>query len=111
MAMDVGQASLSFRNPGSDAVLYLQVDGRPDLVKSPQRITVASGEVVLHEIVLETEELQFLELDLPAAQLGDGDTVKLDLSVDPSFVPKEVGDGADERRLGVRVFYSFLEPR
>ena len=105
------QASLSFRNPGSDAVLYLQVDGRPDLVESRQRITVASGGVILHEVILETEEVQFLELDLPAAQLGDGDTVKLDLSVDPTFVPKEVGGGADARRLGVRVFYSFLELR
>ena len=105
------QASLSFRKPDSDAILYLQVGGRPDLVESPQRIPVASGEVVLHEVMPETEEVQFLELDLPAAQLGDEDTVKLDLSVDPSFVPNEVGGGPDERRLGVRVFYSFLEPR
>ena len=106
------QASLSFRNPGSDAVLYLEVDGRPDLVGSPQRITVSSGEVVLHEVMLETEEAQFLELDLAAVQLGDGDTVKLDLKIDPSFVPTELaGGGDDERRLGVRVFYSFLEPR
>ena len=104
-------ASLSFRNPGSDAVLYLEVDGRPDLVGSPQRMTVSSGDVVLHEVVLEDQEAQFFELDLAAAQLGDGNTIKLDLNIDPSFVPAELAGGDDERRLGVRVFYSFLEPR
>ena len=63
------RASLSFRNPRSDAVLYLQVAGRPDLFESSQRITIASGEVVLHEVMLDTEEVQFLELDLAAAGL------------------------------------------
>ena len=104
-------ASLSFRNPRSDAVLFLQVDGRPDLVDGPQQITLAAGGLILHEVTLETPEMQFLELDLAAEGLGAGETVKLDLTVDPTFVPEELGSGADARRLGVRVFYTFLEPR
>ena len=43
-------ASLSFRNPRSDAVLFLQVDGRPDLVDGPQQITLAAGGLILHEV-------------------------------------------------------------
>ena len=105
------QASLSFLNPRSDAVLYLEVGGRPDLAGSPQRLTVSSGEIVLHDVMVESDDAQFLELDLATAQLGEETTVTLDLRIDPSFVPNEVGSGDDERRLGVRVFYSFLELR
>ena len=62
-------------------------------------------------MMVESDDAQFLELDLAADQLGEEATVTLDLRIDPSFVPKEVGSGDDERRLGVRVFYSFLELR
>jgi hypothetical protein len=104
------QASVSFRNPRSDAVLYLQLAGRPDLFDTPQVVSVTTGEETLHEITLDTADEQFLEIDLSAAQLGAGDTVRLDLRVEPSFVPSEIGAGDDDRRLGVRVFYAFLEP-
>ena len=107
------RGSLSFRNPRSDAVLYLQFDGRPDLFDTPQHIDILVGDEVLHEIVVDSRELQFEELELRSGQLGDSETVRLDLRVDPTFVPSEVPGGAtdDDRRLGVRVYYAFLEPR
>ena len=106
-------ASLSFRNPRSDAVLYLQFDGPPDLFDTPQRVNILMGDVALHEIVVDSREPQFEELELQASQLGDRETVRLDLHVDPTFVPSEVPDNDtdDDRRLGVRVYYAFLEPR
>ena len=87
------QVSLSLRNPNSDAVIFLQLDGRPDLVGEPQEVVVSVGATVLHEITLENTDMQFLELDLPADGFGDGEVVRLDLKVNPTFVPVEIGEG------------------
>jgi hypothetical protein len=103
--------SLSLRNPNSDAMLFLQLDGRPDLVGEPQEVAISVGETVLHEITLATSDMQFLELDLPADEFGDSEIVRLDLTVNPTFIPAEIGEGDDSRRLGIRVFYAFLEVR
>ena len=106
-------ASLSFRNPGSDAVLYLELAGRPDLFETAQRVEVRVSDNAVYEIRLDSEGRQFHEIPLDVAQLGDAESVTLDLYVDQTFVPVSVpgGSSADLRNLGVRVFYAFLEPR
>jgi len=106
------RASVTFRNPHSDMRLYLNLAGRPGLFEDgEQRVGVRVGGTLTHEIPLMSGERQFQELDLRAEQLGDADMVRLDLEVDPSFVPSELPDltSEDVRRLGVRVFYIFLE--
>jgi hypothetical protein len=108
------RASVTFRNPHSDVRLYLNVAGRPGVFEEgEQRVGVRVGDILAHEILLTSAEPQFHELDLRAEQLGDADTVRLDLEVDPSFVPSELPDltSEDVRRLGVRIFYIFVEPR
>ena len=106
-------ASLSFRNPGSDAVLYLELAGRPDLFETAQRVEVRVGDDAVYEIRLDSEERQFHEIALDVVQLGDTEAVTLDLYVDQTFVPASVPGGSSEdlRNLGIRVFYAFLEPR
>ena len=106
-------ASLSFRNPGTDAVLYLELAGRPDLFDTVQRVEVRVGEHAVYEVRLDSQERQFHEIPLSVEQLGDADSVTLDLHVDRTFVPASVpgASSADLRNLGVRVFYAFLEPR
>ncbi len=45
--------------------------------------------------------------------MGDDETVTLSLEVDRTFVPS-AAPGAppgDDRNLGVRVFYAFVEPQ
>ena len=108
------RSSLSFRNPHSDVLLYLNLAGRPNVFEEgEQRIDVRVNDALVHEILLTSGEPKFQELELRAAQLGDADTVRLDFDVDPSFVPSELPDATsqDVRRLGVRVLYIFLEPR
>ena len=107
------RASLSFRNPGSDAVLYLELAGRPDLFETPQRMEVRIGDQVVSEVRLDSPESQFHKIPLSVGQFGDADSVTLDLFVDQTFVPASVpgGSSADLRNLGVRVFYAFLEPQ
>ncbi len=108
------RASLSLRNPRSDAVLYLRIGGRPDLFpEGRQVVSVSVGDQVVDELVLESREMHFERLGLEAAQLGDGETARITLDVEPTFVPSEIPDtgAVDDRRLGVRVYYAFLETR
>ena len=107
------QASLSFRNPGTDAVLYLELDGRPDLFQSGQNVQFRIGDEEVYQIRLDSPEREFHEIPLTVRQFGDGDAVTLDLHIDQTFVPAAVSGAAssDPRNLGVRVFYAFLEPQ
>jgi hypothetical protein len=118
-----GQSTIAFRNPRSDSTLYLEVDGRPELFEAPQVLTLSVGDSVTHTnssnyqlidtIGLEAIEPSFHVIPIPAAILGDADTVTLTLTVDPPFVPSEATDGAnsDSRELGMQVFYAFLEKK
>ena len=107
------RAGLTFRNPRADVTLYLDVQAAPrSAVEGPQRVRVSLGDGVLHDGVLEPGERRFLEIGLPGREMGDGGTVTLGLDVDPSFVPAEGASGAaDERRLGARVYYAYVDDR
>lgn len=108
------RAGFVFRNPRSEAVLYLRFAGQPDLVPDGrQQVAVRAGDHLLREIVLDTAAPEFAEVVVQAEQLGAGDNSRIDLHVSPTFVPSEVRPGAnlDDRRLGVRVDYAFLEAR
>ena len=71
------------------------------------------GDQVVRELELESRDTRFERLQLQAAQLGDGETARITLNVNPTFVPSEIpsSDAVDDRRLGVRVYYAFLETR
>lgn len=107
-----GLATLAFRNPHADAVLYLEVAGRPDLFDAPQRVTLRIGSEFVEELVLDSGTPKLHEIPIRSAQFGDVDTVSLELRVDRTFVPAAMPeDGAlDPRTLGVQVFYAFLDP-
>jgi len=107
------RASLSFLNPGSDAVLYLELDGRPDLFETPQHVELRVGDQTVYEVRLDSDQIEFHEIPIDAGLFGDARTVTLDLHVDQTFVPTSIpgAPSEDERNLGVRVFYAFLGPR
>lgn len=108
------RAGFVFRNPRSEAVLYLRLAGQPDQVPDGrQRVAVRAEDHLLREIVLDSTAPEFAEVIVPAEQLGGGENSRIDLHVSPTFVPSEVRPGAnrDDRRLGVRVDYAFLEAR
>ena len=106
------RAVVSFRNPGTDATLFLDLDGRADLFEDPQQISIMVGDRTLHEFAVDTNDRTYRELCLRAADLGTSQTIKLELYVDQTFVPAEHGGSpTDDRELGVRVFHAFLEPR
>ena len=106
-----GRSVVSFRNPNRDARLVLELDGRPDLFDSPQRLSLAVGDRVLRELDIDTNQIVYLVDELSAADLGTESFVELELRVDPTFVPAELNSEArDTRELGIRVFYIYFEP-
>ena len=105
-----GHAVVSFQNPRGDARLMLEVAGRPDVFDTPQQFSLRIGEEVLEELSLNTSELVIIDRTLTAAELGSDDVVRLELLVDQTFVPSELGAGDDTRELAVRVLTVYVEP-
>ena len=104
-------ATISFRNPRTEATLHLEVGGRSALLETPQRLTLEIGGSAIETLDVVSEEPTYHRIDLPADSLGNYDTVVLTLNVDVTFVPAEMtgNESPDQRQLGVQVFYAFLE--
>jgi hypothetical protein len=105
------QAVLSVRNPKKDVMLYLHLDS-PGLFPEPQQVTVTLGDQVIDSFVLEPKKEVIRKPVITAAQLGTADVVDLRISVDKSYVPAVITNGAnrDPRELGVRVFHAYVQP-
>ncbi len=106
----MGRSTISFRNPRADSTLFLEVGGRPELFDEPQVVTLSIGGTEIAALEM-APEASFHELPVTSAAMGQDDSVTLVVTVDPAFVPSEITDGAnaDNRELGVQVFYAFLE--
>ncbi len=106
-----GRAVLSVRNPGTDALFVIDLEGRPDMFDGPQTVSIVIADRVLEDIVVETNDRVYVERILSADDLGSSETVDIELHVTPTFVPAERdGSAEDTRELGARVFYTFFEP-
>ena len=103
---------ISFRNPRRDATVFLHLDGRPDLVGGPQKVTVTLAGQPLDSFDLANRDEVIRKIAVAASQFGGNDMVDLRLTVDPTFVPAQVpaAGSADQRELGIRVFHAFVEP-
>ena len=105
-------ATLTFKNPRRDALLYLDVDGQSRLLPESQAVTLSIGDQVISTFNLPpTQQVQ--RIPITAAQLGAEEKVELKIGVDRTFVPAVVTAGSqkDTRELGIRVFHAFVEPR
>ena len=65
---------------------------------------------MLEELSLDTSEPVMIDRTLTAAELGSDDVVRLELLIDQTFVPSELGLGDDARELGVSVLTVYVEP-
>lgn len=107
------EATIAFENPRQDSVVYLELEGRPMLFESPQRVDLVVGGRTIDSFPVENPGVILHTTMVSAADFGDGDLVELTLRVDSTFVPAELpgSNSADDRRLGVRVFHAFVESR
>jgi hypothetical protein len=105
------EATLSVRNPKKDVMFYLHLD-QPGVFPEPQQVTVTIGNQTIDSFVIEPKKELIRKPIITAAQLGTGDIVDLKISVDKSYVPAVITNGAnrDPRELGVRVFHAYMQP-
>lgn len=98
-------ATIEFRNPKKDAVLYLQYDARADQFNPPQQVTLSIGSQTVAQFPADAKDMVLKTIPITAAQFGNADTVDLVLSVDKTFKP----GGGDPRELGIRVYHTYLD--
>jgi hypothetical protein len=99
--------SVSFRNPKKDVLLYLDAQGRPDLLPAPQEVTLRIGDRVIGTFPADTTDRQLMTYPVTAEQLGSEEMVELVIEVDRTIPPR----AGDPRELGLRVFNLFVDPR
>jgi hypothetical protein len=104
------QATLAFRNPKADAILYLNVE-TAELFPEAVRVKVSLGGVTVDEFdVAPKRVLRRTRVD--AKQFGNEEMVNVTIHVDKTFVPAALtpGTNKDRRELGIRVFNATIEP-
>ncbi|MFN2446977.1 MAG: hypothetical protein ABR606_15515 [Vicinamibacterales bacterium] len=106
------EATLAFRNPKRDAVLYLQMDNPIAQTGGARQVEVRFGDQVLTSLPVSATDAPVHKVPLAAASVGTGDMVELRLVPDRTFVPAlEPGSSSgDTRELGVRVFHAYVLP-
>jgi hypothetical protein len=98
-------ATIEFKNPKKDSLLYLQYDARADQFNPPQQVTLTIDRKPVGQFAADARNPTLKTFPISAAQLGDEDTVRLHISVDRTFKP----GGADPRQLGIRVYHTYVE--
>ncbi len=99
-------ARLSFRDPGGDAVLTLELD-QPVAEAGPQAVDVRIGPTSLGTLhVAGGAARRVYRLPLSSGTGADGSTVDVDFSIRPTFIPsaRPALASTDSRELGVRLF-------
>ncbi len=105
------EATLAFRNPKRDVVLYLQADNPATGPNAAQQLTITVGDQVLTTVPLSASENPVRTYTITATQLGQGDMVEMKFAADKTFVPALDASmkSGDPRELGVRVFHAFIQ--
>ncbi len=105
------EATIAFRNPKRDVVLYVEADNPSAGPNAAQQMEVRLGDEVLGTVPLAGADKPVQRIPITAAQLGTADMVELRFVADKTFVPAlESGSGSsDTRELGARVFHAFVQ--
>lgn len=107
------EATITFRNPKRDVLLYLHIDSQPPQLQGPQIINVRLGDQTVDTFSPSSQEEMIRKVPISAAQLGTGEMAEIKLLVDKTFIPALIPamNNKDQRELGIRVFHAFVEPR
>jgi len=106
------EATITFRNPRRDAVLYFQADNPGRAATAARQVEIRLGDQVLETVALAADAMPVHRIPVSAAAMGTGEMVEIRLVVDQTFVPAlEPGATSnDPRELGARVFHAFVQP-
>jgi hypothetical protein len=106
------EATLAFRNPKRDVILFLDLDNPASSGNAAQQVDVMIGDQVLGTVPIQKGAPAVVrKVPISAAQLGSADMVEIRLVADKTFVPAlEPGaSSGDSRELGARVFHAFVQ--
>jgi hypothetical protein len=105
------EATVAFRNPTRDVVLYVQADNPSPSAGAARQMEVRLGDQALGTVPLPRETPSVQKIPITAAQLGTADMVELRFIADKTFVPalEPGGPAGDSRELGARVFHAFVQ--
>jgi hypothetical protein len=106
------EATLSVRNPKKDVTFYLHLDS-PGVFNEPQQVTVSLAGQTIDSFTIQPKQELIRKPVITAAQLGTGEMADIHISVDKTYVPAVITNGAnrDPRELGVRVFHAYIQPK
>jgi hypothetical protein len=93
-------------------MLYLRLEGRPEVFDAPQQVTILCGDVPLDSFTIASKGEIIRKIPVSSTQLGPADQAEIRLTVDRTFVPSAIKGGHpdDTRELGVRVFNAYVTP-
>jgi hypothetical protein len=106
-------ATLAFRNPMRDVLLYFQCDQPVKVLGTPQQVELRIGPAVIDSFSLPAGPRELRKVNLTSAQLGSGETVDVTVAVDRTFVPATTTQlkSTDARELGIRVFRAYVQAK
>lgn len=107
------QATLAFKNPKKDSVLYFDADSPGSELHAAQNVQIVLGGQTVEQFTVVPDTRELRKLKLPGSLMGDEDLAELQLVVDTTFVPMTITSGTskDPRELGIRVFHAYVDPR
>jgi hypothetical protein len=103
-------ALVSFRNPKRNVIVYLEGDTCVTCFTRPPELTLRVGNDVGLRFPIDGPQVHLKKIRVKAADLGAGEWVDLRLSMNESFVPKNLTPplNDDSRELGFRVFHLYV---
>jgi hypothetical protein len=105
------QATVRFRNPKVNAIVYLEVAAADQFPSAPQ-VTVSIGGPTVDQFDAPLQGRVLRRIPVPAEAFGSGEMVDAIIAVDRTFSPATIAGGSsvDSRQLGVRVFNVAIQP-
>ncbi|MGD8894736.1 MAG: hypothetical protein PVJ73_01755 [Acidobacteriota bacterium] len=104
------EAVVSFKNPKTDIVVYLQADTCVKCFPSTPELTVSVGSNVGIKMPIEEPQVFLKKIRVKAEDLGDEEWVDLTIAMNESFIPNQLDPplNNDDRELGLNVYHLYV---
>jgi hypothetical protein len=104
------EALVSFKNPKTDIVVYLEADTCVKCFSSPPELTVSVGSNVGVQTVIEDPQVFLKKVRVKAEDLGEEEWVDLRIAMNESFIPGQLDPplNNDDRELGLNVYHLYV---
>jgi hypothetical protein len=104
------EALVSFKNPKKDVIVYLEGDTCVKCFPTTPELTVTIGNNVGLRFPIDGPQVYLKKIHVKAAALGNDEWVDLRLSMNQSFIPKNLNPplNNDERELGFNVYHLYV---